>query len=760
MIRILDIIFSTLGIIFLAPIMLILFIVGIMDTGSPLFLQSRLGKNKNEFILFKFRTMKLGTKSIATHLVGKDNITKFGGFLRKSKLDELPQLFNVLKGDMSIVGPRPGLHNQQELTLERDKLGVFAHRPGITGLAQINNIDMLNPELLALTDKKMLDNLNLFNYFKYIFKTIAVMAWWIKQETYMILNKKILNFIIIIILSFITFWWSFSIFHLTFNLNLVLTIITLRMVSSFLILNDYSMSWSKATQKSFIIKSIVYIVPFILYAAYFYGEYHISFLISELFLYLFAINFLMYSYYYFVNKSTVIKTKNVVIFGSGKAGIKLAEEFKCSQYQLIYFCDDDKSLQSRSIDGIKILSKQQLKAKSKTKFDLLIIAMPSVNQEIIKKVYNNFNDNFSEIKILPSLVDILYDKEFREQLQDISVEDLLARHPQDLDEAVIVEFVQDRTILITGGGGSIGSEIAKQCVNFKAKKLILLDHSEFNLYQIGQELSQSNTSLIMKSVVNFADLDATIAKYNPDIVIHAAAYKHVPLVEWNINSAIINNVIGTKNVINSAIKNNVSKVILISTDKSVRPTNVMGATKRICELYAQNVVSKNTEIVAVRFGNVLGSSGSVIPKFQSQINSSQNITVTHPDITRYFMLIPEACELVLQSGAIGVGGEIFILDMGKPIKIVDLANKMIELSGKNNLKIEFTGLRVGEKLYEELLIDDSDITTKYNSITIAKPTTYNIEKLNKDIDDLLSCADKISQLKAIVPEFNHKLNAF
>ena len=224
------------------------------------------------------------------------------------------------------------------------------------------------------------------------------------------------------------------------------------------------------------------------------------------------------------------------------------------------------------------------------------------------------------------------------------------------------------------------------------------------------------------------------------------------------DSGISNNIIGTKNCIDVSIKYGVEKFVLISTDKAVRPTNVMGTTKRVCELYAQNVDSKNTEIVAVRFGNVLGSSGSVIPKFKAQIEAGKNITVTHPEITRYFMLIPEACELVLQAASIGKGGEIFILDMGEPIKIVDLAKKMIELSGRSEIGIEFCGLRPGEKLYEELLIDDSDKKTQYESITVASPTIFDINDLNKKIEELLVCEDKISKLKEIVPEFDHRLN--
>jgi FlaA1/EpsC-like NDP-sugar epimerase len=467
----------------------------------------------------------------------------------------------------------------------------------------------------------------------------------------------------------------------------------------------------------------------------------------------------MYSYYFYINKSKVTKTKDVIIFGAGKAGMQLESEFLDSEYKVKFFVDDDKVIQNRSIDAIRVLSCSKLKKKLKdNRFDLLVIAMPSAPKERVKEIYNNLKEYFNEIKILPSLEEILQNKEFSTQLKDISVEDLLARHPQDLDKEKISSFIQDKTILITGAGGSIGSEIARQCEKFGAKKLILLDHSEFNLYSIVEELHEVDTVAIMQSVLNLDDLDKSFKTHMPSIVIHAAAYKHVPLVEANVSEGIKNNILGTKNTIDISIKYGVEKFVMISTDKAVRPTNVMGTTKRVCELYAQNSNGKGTDIVAVRFGNVLGSSGSVIPKFKTQIENGQNITVTHPDITRYFMLIPEACELVLQAGAIGSGGEIFILDMGEPIKIVDLANKMIELSSRDDIKVVFSGLRPGEKLYEELLIDDSDANTEYESITIAKPTKFDIEKLNQDIKELLGCENKIKKLQEIVPEFDHQVN--
>ncbi len=573
------------------------------------------------------------------------------------------------------------------------------------------------------------------------------------------IDKRMLNFLVIICLTIFTFIWTFFIFKLPIDYKLITFVLLIRFIASVFIFKDYSLSWSKATQKTFLMKSMVYICAFIVYMPFIYGEYRIAFMLSELFLYLFSINFLMYGYYYYINRSKIKKIKSVVIYGAGEAGLKLQDEFKNSEYRVSFFVDDNIKLQKRTVDSIRILSQKVLRRRIKEqKQDLLVIAMPSAPKERIKTIYRRFDKFFHQIQILPSLEDILDNEPFFKQLQSISVEDLLARHPKDLDKRKIESFIKDKVVLITGAGGSIGSEISRQCKKFGAKKLILLDHSEINLYKITEELNSSNIIPVMQTVRNFGFIENTFKKYKPDIVIHAAAYKHVPLVEENILEGISNNIVGTKNCIDLSIKYGVEKFVLISTDKAVRPTNVMGTTKRICELYAQNVDSKDTEIVAVRFGNVLGSSGSVIPKFKQQIQNGGPITVTHPDITRYFMLIPEACELVLQAASIGEGGEIFILDMGEPIKIVDLAKKMIELSGHDDVQIEFCGLRPGEKLYEELLINDSDKKTDYESITVASSTKFDIEELNKKIEDLLVCDDKISKLKEIVPEFNHQLN--
>jgi UDP-N-acetyl-D-glucosamine 4,6-dehydratase len=447
----------------------------------------------------------------------------------------------------------------------------------------------------------------------------------------------------------------------------------------------------------------------------------------------------------FLKNSAYIPT--VIIADADKAMIiiKSLQQIKADYLPLAIVNDKYKGMK---INNIQVYSLEQF-TLLKRSYDAAILD-DTIDVQAIYPLLKQIE--VDEIKVLSNYSD------YKADLKDITVEDLLARHPKDLDKTAIKNFIINKTVLITGAGGSIGSEIARQCVLFGAKQLILLDHSEFNLYTIAEELASRKPHLVMQSVVNLELLEQTFSLYEPDIVIHAAAYKHVPLVEENITEAILNNVIGTKNTIDCAIKYGVSKFVLISTDKAVRPTNVMGTTKRICELYAQNVKSEHTEVVAVRFGNVLGSSGSVIPKFKAQIEAGKNITVTHPDITRYFMLIPEACELVLQAASIGKGGEIFILDMGEPIKIVDLAKKMIELSGRDDIEIEFSGLRAGEKLYEELLISESDMKTEYESITVAGKSVYDIEKLNNDILELIHSSKKLEKLKEIVPEFNHQMN--
>ena len=545
------------------------------------------------------------------------------------------------------------------------------------------------------------------------------------------------------------------------SMYIVIAILASIRVSLFYYFRIYNISWRHFGFKD--ITGLVYVTVFstvlLVFIAYFLrsSEYIIprSIIPIEFFISLFLTLALRVSKrLYLESKRGSIHGKcTLIIANLDRANTILRTISSTDEYYPIAIIDNENK--NMKINGIDVYALEDFLAL-KLKPEVAIVDA-SIKLATLYDTLNNIG--VKKIKVASDYSD------YGAEIKDISVEDLLARHPKDLDKRKIEEFINGKTILVTGAGGSIGSEICRQCEIFGAKSLILLDNSEFNLYSINEEIETISTTPVMQSVVHLSQLEETFEKYSPDIVIHAAAYKHVPLVESNINEAIINNIVGTKNIVDLSIKYGVEKLVMVSTDKAVRPTNVMGTTKRICELYAQNASissessnHKGTDIVAVRFGNVLGSSGSVIPKFQSQLQKGKNISVTHPKITRYFMLISEACELVLQAASIGHGGEIFILDMGEPIKIVDLAKKMIELSGKENIKIEFTGLRPGEKLYEELLIDDSDSKTEYESITVASPTLYDINKLNRDIEELLQTKEKLQKLKEIVPEFHHQLN--
>ena len=346
------------------------------------------------------------------------------------------------------------------------------------------------------------------------------------------------------------------------------------------------------------------------------------------------------------------------------------------------------------------------------------------------------------------------------EARDISIEDLLARKPKDLDNVVVAEFLKDKVVLVSGAGGTIGSELCRQCIKFGAKHLIMLDHSEYNLYQINENLSKYKEKItpILLRILDQKALDELLRQIKPDLILHAAAYKHVPLCEQNPHSAVINNILGTQILVDCAKKNGVKKFVMISTDKAVRPTSIMGCSKRVCELYTLGLSSEEFEVACVRFGNVLGSSGSVIPKFKAQIAANEPLSLTHPDIVRYFMLVDEAVQLVLQAGAIAKGGELFVLDMGEPVKIMDLAKKMLLLSNRTDLEIKITGLRKGEKLFEELLIDENDAKTQYESIFVAKNEKVNLSLLKEQIAKLVKSeeAEEIAKiLQEIVPEFKH-----
>ena len=476
-----------------------------------------------------------------------------------------------------------------------------------------------------------------------------------------------------------------------------------------------------------------------------------------------------------LNKYRNIKTSNnVMIIGAGEATNVIMREIQNSSYlansNIACIIDDDRRKVGKYIRGVKVIgTRDKIKEAAKLyDIDEIIFAIPSASNEVKRDILNICKETDCTLKILPGVYQMVDGEINVNSIRNVDVLDLLGRDPIEVDIESIMGYVKDKVIMVTGGGGSIGSELCRQLVSHKPKQLIIFDIYENNAYDIQQELKinypDANVVTLIGSIRNVSRLESVFAQYKPDIVYHAAAHKHVPLMEVSPDEAVKNNVVGTWNVARMADKYGVKKFVMISTDKAVNPTNVMGATKRICEMIVQtyNEISK-TDFVAVRFGNVLGSNGSVIPLFKRQIEAGGPVTVTDPNIIRYFMTIPEAVSLVLQAGAYAKGGEIFILDMGEPVKIDDLAKNLIRLSGYTlgvNMEIKYTGLRPGEKLYEELLMKDEGLQETDNKlIHIGKPIEFdkenffdNLEKLK---EEAYSETGNIRELiKEVVPTYH------
>ena len=437
-------------------------------------------------------------------------------------------------------------------------------------------------------------------------------------------------------------------------------------------------------------------------------------------------------------------SENVLIYGAGEAGVLLVKESRINpnfSYKIVGFLDDNPNKKGGKVYGLKVLGGLEDVEKIVEKIDVskIIISMPSVEQSKISNILKELNKlKDVSVKILPNVDNLIEEGNLSTQLRNIKLEDLLGREEIKINTKEVFDFIQDNIVFVTGGGGSIGSELINQIAKYNPKKIINIEINENASYLMELELKRKYPYLDYKTeIASVRDLDKLAMlfdKYKPDILFHAAAHKHVPLMENNPEEAIKNNIFGTKNVAECCLKYKLESVVLISTDKAVNPTNVMGATKRVCEMIFQKYSEKdsNTKFMAVRFGNVLGSNGSVIPIFSKLIEEGKNLTLTHKDIIRYFMTIPEAAQLVIEAATIGKGGEILILDMGEPVKIYDLAKNMIKLSG-SNVGIDIVGLRPGEKLFEELLYDiNSSEKTSNNKIFI---TNMENEKVQVDIDD-------------------------
>ena len=459
-----------------------------------------------------------------------------------------------------------------------------------------------------------------------------------------------------------------------------------------------------------------------------------------------------------------VSEKRIVIYGAGSAGIQLASALAVSkEMQPVAFLDKNPSLQGSYLVGIKVLHPKKLqKLANSGKIDEVLIAMPSASRSTLRTLLREIEEFSVKVRILPGVAALAQGEVAVSELKEVDISDLLGRQEVEPDKLLFKRNIENQTVLITGAGGSIGSEICRQVVKNKPSQLILLDSNEYALYSIKKEIEEYHISIdlyaVLTSVNNKKRIKEICKTFKVNTIYHTAAYKHVPLVEENPFEAVFNNIQGTKACAEAAVESKVETFVLISTDKAVRPTNIMGATKRFSELILQSMAQESTtRMMMVRFGNVIGSSGSAIPLFQQQIKEGGPVTVTHPEVTRYFMSIPEAAELVIQAGAMGKGGDVFVLDMGEPVKIYDLAKRLINLSGmelkdkknpEGDIEIIFTGLRPGEKLYEELLIGDNISTTEHNQILRAEEEFLSISELDEYFT-LLNDAEKEGDVKAL-----------
>lgn len=465
--------------------------------------------------------------------------------------------------------------------------------------------------------------------------------------------------------------------------------------------------------------------------------------------------------------------KRILVIGAGDAGAMVIREYKNHaglKSKPVAIIDDDISKKGTSISGVPIVGQRKdiIDTVENSRIDEIIIAIPSANKKEIKDIVDECKHTKAKIRIVPGIYELIDGTVTIKSIRDIDIKDILGRDEVDLNVSAISDYLKGKVVLVTGGGGSIGSELSRQIASFTPSHLVILDIYENGVFELQNEIIEKfpNVKIQVKiaSVRDKHEINEILDEIKPHIVFHAAAHKHVPLMESNPKAAFKNNVLGTMNLLEASDRVGVKRFVMVSTDKAVNPTNVMGATKRLCEMLVQSM-NKNskTEFVAVRFGNVLESNGSVVPIFKKQVKEGGPLTVTHPEITRYFMTIPEASQLVLQAGSMAKGGEIFILDMGQPVKILHLAEDIIRLSGYEpykEIEIEFTGLRPGEKLYEELLLNEEGISeTLHDKIHIAKPIEINFEVLKSEIEKVglklgeISEEKLIESLKKIVPTY-------
>ncbi len=618
---------------------------------------------------------------------------------------------------------------------------------------------------------------------------------------YIMILSDALIFVFAIVLAYLfRFELSFGYAYIKQIQNLIIWIVPLKLII-FFSFGLYRGMWRYTSISDFwlltkaCLLSTLLILAIILYVSRFEGYSRVIFIADGFFTFLLTggVRIIIRSYYAAYVSPKIIQSplskmilKKVLIIGAGAAGEKILREI-FENYQLHYkvvgFIDDDPKKQGRSIHGIRVLGNVEKIVKILEKKDVqeILIAIPSASGDQIRNIVEACRNCNVSYKILPGIGELIDGRVSIKVLRDINYEDLLGRPLVHLNIKDIRNYLDDKTVLITGCGGSIGSELCRQVIKFQPHSIILLDASEINLFNIQMEIQNEKyyrkSEAVLGHVQDKKLMEDVFKKFKPQVVFHAAAYKHVPMMEKNPWEAVFNNIIGSRVAMETSIKHHVERFVLVSTDKAVRPTNVMGASKRVAELIMQSLQGNGTRFMAVRFGNVVGSSGSVIPVFRRQIEQGGPVTVTHPDVNRYFMTIHEASQMILQAGTMGEGGEVFILRMGTPVKIADMARDLIRLSGKEpdmDIKIVFTGLRDGEKLYEELITVEEDILpTGHEKVMVLRSNRpFNGAKDLQESRDILG--NKIAELmkdalrhdsraikkilKEIVPEYTPQEN--
>ncbi|MCX5815386.1 MAG: polysaccharide biosynthesis protein [Proteobacteria bacterium] len=834
------------GLIALSPLLCFgALLVALSSPGPILFRQVRIGLHGRKFMLYKFRTMKVAESTLQITAKDDDRITRLGRFLRKTKIDEFPGLWNIVKGDMSVVGPRPEVENYVDLN-DQIWRQILAVRPGITFPITLFLRD--EEELLAQVkgDReefylKTLLPLKLQCYVEYI---RSRSAW---SDTKVILQT---------ILAVIFPHRSFDLLqHTKFGENKILFRKDKKGGNALSIPSTIKrpIFWVMVGADTLLSIGAYYIAYCIRFEGFPPAEYFYVFAVTVVWIVLIKLIFLLYfklysgmwrytgvhdllnllralsissgvillgmlSLYRFGRFSRAVflidfllsiiflggyrlgmrlmiphladkelrnepemqksPQKRLVIIGAGNAGEKLLREINENprlNYEVVGFVDDNVSKIMLTIHGVPVLGSLKMLPSVVRDFriDEIIIAVPSASAREMRKMVSFSKITNMPFKTIPGIGEFIEGKVSASGIRDVRYEDLLGREQVEIDANEIGQYLTGKKVVVTGAAGSIGSELCRQIVAFKPSSLILVDRNESGLYELEMEFKANFPKLnilpVLTAIQNKPVMQKTFDQHQVQVVFHAAAYKHIPMMEEHPWEAVFNNIIGTQVLLELCIENNVERCVVVSTDKAVRPSNVVGATKRLTELLTQAYAKKNhSRFIVVRFGNVIGSAGSVVPLFRKQIAQGGPVTVTHKDATRYFMTIHEACRLILQTGAIGHGGEIFVLKMGIPVRIDDLARDMITLSGfkpDEDIYIEYTGLRPGEKFHEESRADGEDVVPTHHEkiMVLSSEKEVSIGKLTRDIDVLVQLAVRCDgptikkQLGQMIEEYNREV---